>query len=62
MEKIDSSKETILKGLPSVVHHVKAIKNLNTVKMKDFGNNLISDWKKSLQDFEFSYKKIPDIT
>ena len=30
--------------------------------MKVFGNNLVSGWKKSLQDFEFSHKKIPDIT
>ena len=61
-KKIDNSEETILSGLSGVVHHVKAIKDLNTVRMKVFGNNLVSGWKKSLQDFEFSYKKIPDIT
>ena len=62
MGKIDSCEKTILSGLPGVAHHLKAIKNLNTVRIKVFGNNLVSGWKKSLQDFEFSHKKIPDIT
>ena len=47
MEKIDSSEETILSELPGVVHHLRAIKNLNNVRMKVFGNNLLSGGKKS---------------
>ena len=62
MTKIDSDEGLYLANIPEFEHHIQSIKEFNTLRKKAFGAQLKPGWKISLEKFDISYRKIPNIT